>query len=211
MHDLSATSQVSAFHLCSAGASSNPGFSAGALLVYRAGPKVILGLLCALLAVSALSRVHKVCNVFVELTRLSFPGGQTLDSCITGWLQAAIRQLPDGEMSACYICLLDLTDIQRKHCLSVAWLDHCCRVQRLKNTQQDNMVCGCLAGIVGRDEQTLFQSECCNLIQAIGAEQKQAHLDGSSGDTAALQISTASRNLKKCLRDFAECHQHLVL
>ncbi|KAL0028373.1 hypothetical protein WJX77_002612 [Trebouxia sp. C0004] len=79
-------------------ASSSSSFQSGEQMVYRAGQSIVQGLLTALLAVSALARVHKVCNIIVEMTGLSYPGGQTPDSCIAGWLHTSIQQLPSGLM-----------------------------------------------------------------------------------------------------------------
>lgn len=73
--------------------------------MYRAGQCIVQGLLAALLAVSALARVHKVCSIIVEMTGLSYPGGQTPDSCIAGWLHSSIQQLPPGELCACQACI----------------------------------------------------------------------------------------------------------
>ena len=115
-------------------ASSSSSFQSGSQLVYRAGQSIVQGLLAALLAVSALARVHKVCSIIVEMTGLSYPGGQTPDSCIAGWLRTSIQQLPPGEQCACHaridgiefkqpICF-DLTNV---HCESKG-LCLCCRV-----------------------------------------------------------------------------------
>ncbi len=86
-------------------ASSSSSFQSGGQLVYRAGQSVVQGLLAALLAVSALARVHKVCSIIVEMTGLSYPGGQTPDSCIAGWLHTSIQQLTPGELCACQACI----------------------------------------------------------------------------------------------------------
>ncbi len=86
-------------------ASSSSSFQSGGQLVYRAGQSIVQGLLAALLAVSALARVHKVCSIIVEMTGLSYPGGQTPDSCIAGWLHTSIQKLPPGELCACQACI----------------------------------------------------------------------------------------------------------
>ncbi|DBB03975.1 TPA: hypothetical protein ACH3X1_013041 [Trebouxia sp. C0004] len=144
-------------------ASSSSSFQSGEQMVYRAGQSIVQGLLTALLAVSALARVHKVCNIIVEMTGLSYPGGQTPDSCIAGWLHTSIQQLPSG----------------------------------LMETQ----------------EQVRFASECSTLVQSVVAERKQSIYAGSPGtaNNKTLQSSTVFRHLKKCIRDFAECHQHDVV
>ncbi|DBA67383.1 TPA: hypothetical protein ACH3X2_001674 [Trebouxia sp. C0005] len=141
-------------------ASSSSSFQGGGQLVYRAGQAIVQGLLAALLAVSALARVHKVCNVIVEMTGLSYPGGQAPDSCIAGWLHTSIQQLPPG--------------------------------------------------LVEAQEQVRFASECSTLVQSIVAERKQSMYAGSPGtaNNSTLHCSTVFRHLKKCIREFAECHQH---
>jgi len=101
------TTQVNSemqFHF-HAEASSSSSFQSGGQLVYRAGQSIVQGLLAALLAVSALARVHKVCSIIVEMTGLSYPGGQTPDSCIAGWLHTSIQHLPPGELCACQACI----------------------------------------------------------------------------------------------------------
>lgn len=70
---------------------------AGAMVI-RAGPSIVQGLLAALLAVSAMSRVHKVCSIFLELTGIQHPGSQTAADAVVDWLRAAIQLLPHGEI-----------------------------------------------------------------------------------------------------------------
>ena len=73
--------------------------------------------------------------------------------------------------------------------------------------------CVCAAGFMEAQEQVTFSSECSTLVQSIVAERKQSNKAGSSGtaDNRALQSSTVFKHLKKCIRDFAECHQHNVV
>lgn len=58
-----------------------------------------------------------------------------------------------------------------------------------------------------------FASECSTLVQSIVAERKQSINAGISGnaDNRALQSGTVFKHLKKCIRDFAECHKHNVV
>lgn len=69
-----------------------------AAMVIRAGPSIVQGLLAALLAVSAVSRVHKVCSIFLELTGIQHPGSQTAADAVVDWLRSAIQLLPHGEI-----------------------------------------------------------------------------------------------------------------
>jgi len=73
--------------------------------------------------------------------------------------------------------------------------------------------CVCAAGLMEAQEQVRFASECSTLVQSIVAERKQSMNEGSSGtaDNRALQSGTVFKHLKKCIRDFAECHQHDVI
>ncbi len=73
--------------------------------------------------------------------------------------------------------------------------------------------CVCAAGLKEAQEQVRFASECSTLVQTIVAERKQSIIVGSSGtaDNRALQSGTVFKHLKKCIRDFAECHQHDVV
>ena len=66
-------------------------------VAYRAGPEIVKGLLAALLAVSALARVHKVCTIFLELTRLQHSGRHNLADQILHWLQLSMQEIPQGE------------------------------------------------------------------------------------------------------------------
>ena len=67
-------------------------------LVIRSGPSIMQGLLATLLAVSAVSRVHKVCSIFLQLTGIQHTGRQTAADAIVDWLQSAIQQLSHGEL-----------------------------------------------------------------------------------------------------------------
>lgn len=67
-------------------------------IVIRAGPSIVQGLLAALLAVSAVSRVHKVCGAFIELTGIQHPEGRSTADSIVDWLHLAIQQLLHGEI-----------------------------------------------------------------------------------------------------------------
>lgn len=69
-------------------------------LVIRAGPSIVQGLLAALLAVSAVSRVHKVCSIFTELTGIQQSGKQSAADVVIHWLRSAIQQLPHGEIKS---------------------------------------------------------------------------------------------------------------
>lgn len=66
-------------------------------MVYRAGPKIMQGLFGALLAISALARVHKVCTIISKLTTLPHQEGQSPGVYITSWLHHALGHLPQGE------------------------------------------------------------------------------------------------------------------
>ena len=77
-------------------------------LVVRAGPSIVQGLLAALLAVSAVSRVHKVCSIFIELTGIQHSEGRSAADAIVDWLHAAIQQLPLGEMTKFCTLLVSL-------------------------------------------------------------------------------------------------------
>ena len=68
-------------------------------MAYRAGPGIVKGLLAALLAVSALSRVHKVCTIFLELTGIQHTGGQAPANQVVKWLQLSVQQLAQGGSS----------------------------------------------------------------------------------------------------------------
>lgn len=182
-------------------ASSSSSFQSGGQLVYRAGQSIVQGLLAALLAVSALARVHKVCNIIVEMTGLSYPGGQPPDSCIAGWLHTSIQQLPPGEICACQTQIDGIVFMQPIY-INITSNVHC-------NVRD----CVCAAGLMEAQEQVRFASECSTLVQSIVAERKQSMYAGSSGtaDNRTLQSSTVFKRLKKCVRDFAECHQHNIV
>lgn len=72
------------------------------LLVIRAGPSIVQGLLTALLAVTAVSRVHKVCSVFIELTGIQHPGRQSAADALVDWLRSAIQLLPQGKITKAF-------------------------------------------------------------------------------------------------------------
>lgn len=82
---------------CAADVCSLQGSDANALVV-KAGPSIVQGLLATLLAVSAVSRVHKVCSIFLELTGTQHNGIRTASDAIVDWLWSAIHQLPHGEL-----------------------------------------------------------------------------------------------------------------
>lgn len=84
-------------HACGADICSLQQLDAAAMVI-RAGPSIVQGLLAALLAVSAVSRVHKVCSIFLELTGIQHPGSQTAADAVVDWLRSAIQLLPYGEI-----------------------------------------------------------------------------------------------------------------
>ncbi|KAL3139646.1 Nuclear import receptor [Trebouxia sp. C0009 RCD-2024] len=88
-------------------------------IVIRAGPSIVQGLLAALLAVSAVSRVHKVCGTFIELTGIQHPEGQSTADSIVDWLHSAIQQLPRGEMTklSALVVRLCCTNLEVQQCI----------------------------------------------------------------------------------------------
>ena len=87
---------------CTADVCSLQGSDASALVI-KAGPSILQGLLATLLAATAVSRVHKVCSIFLELTGIQHTGRQTAADAIVDWLRYAIQQLPHGELCKPYL------------------------------------------------------------------------------------------------------------
>ena len=165
-------------------------------VVIKAGPSIMQGLLATLLAVSAVSRVHKVCSIFLELTGIQQTGRQTTVDAIMNWLRSAIQQLPRGESCKPYLgyALLFNTQPAQLSCTSMC-------LQLLLTDLCDNV------GVVDTTEETSFLAECCTLLRAVANGRDEATAAGNRPDASVVHNFVASRNLKKHLRAFAERHQ----
>lgn len=62
-------------------------------------------------------------------------------------------------------------------------------------------------GRIGPSEETSFLAECSSLFRAVAKDRDEATTAGTRPDASVIHNFTSSRNLKKHLRGFAECHQ----
>lgn len=62
-------------------------------------------------------------------------------------------------------------------------------------------------GRIGTSEETSFLAECSSLFKAVAKDRDEATAAGNRPDASVIHNFSSSRNLKKHLRGFAECHQ----
>ena len=167
-------------------------------LVVRAGPSIVQGLLAALLAVSAVSRVHKVCSIFIELTGIQHFEGRSAAVAIADWLHAAIQQLPRGEITKLYTLLVSLL-----YCFKV---QQCIVPYNSRHIIQPSNRSCIVVGTLSTSEETSFLAECHTLLKAIADDRNEAK-EGNTPDASAVHNCIASRKLRRYMRDFAERHQ----
>ena len=181
------------------------GSDASALIV-KAGPSIMQGLLATLLAVSAVSRVHKVCSIFLELTGIQHNGRQTAADAIVDWLRSAIQQLPNGEASLNWGVMFT---VMFTSTATLALLQPASSTELYKHVPTTSLLtelCDTV-GLIDINEETSFLAECYTLLRAVAEGRDEATAARNRPDASVIHNFAASRNLKKHLRGFAERHQ----